>query len=1237
MSLLKIRKCLLSLSAVYSPYFLRGIAVIFFIGCSQILTLHAQPHGGGGSATVSPAGDVGPTSQMFDPLIVGHVDTINVASGVRQNSLTVNIPLVNYPQIGNKLKLGFSLHYETMSTKGRSSSNTIPLNAELENVENHSGGWYLVEDNNATVGAYGGSLYSIAPSPSATYENYGVRVMQPGGVAHYMAFDGTMYHSVNATGIGFVPAVGMSLEYYAPPYGTILTSDGTMITAPQYSTNLTGSICPDAAEADINCESTLRKDSDGNIITFSKTSGWVDTVGRHIPLPVSVPVTGCPSGPLPVVYALQWAFPGYNGGSYPVLICYTNADNYGGAVLNAFGLYPFTTSEIQSVVLPNGASWQFTYPTTEQNWCNALTGITYPSGATTSYTYSSGCIDAGGPGGVIVQGPQIATQTVDTNDGTGPHTWEYTASGTANSSGALTTIVTDPGNNDTEYSMTSTVPESTTGTMQPSFGSTFGSSDLVSPGSGWNNTRIDWYQGTGSSRTLLKSKILNYLSSGYYVESGSAYPGACAVGANCNNTYSNGDMSGGYPESAMNVVLKSEQTVLPGGITSEVDYAYDSAPICLLPSSGTSCAPLTFGRVTSKKEYDFGQGAKGVLLRSTSYTYQDQVNSKYLAAHILNLVQAETVYNGSGATVASSTYGYDESNGSPQGIFGNRTSENAWLNTIGGNIAAKTIYNTSGMPVQMIDPLLNITKVSYDSTGIFPYQITHPQTGSIQHVEYYTHDATTGLITSHTDENSQVTQYAYNDPLFRMTSVKSAVNTPAESWVTYSYPTLTQVNSAQDQIVKGDGMVKATVITDGFGKPLHSQITSDASGTVYTDIVYDGNGREYTASNQYRSILEPTYGNRTYIYDAIGRPTQQIDSDGVSSRTWTYVGNVVKYNDENNNQWQRAYDAAERMTSVVEPGSLVTTYSYDALDNILTVNQLGNAANGDTARIRSFSYDSLSRLLCASNPENSTAACPTSGTGAYVAGTIGYSYDSDGNEITKTSPAVNTTSGAQSIGYCYDALNRVTYKFPTGSFSCTSTSGYVASYSYDSSSISGATNVIGRLTDEKSFAGSTLVAERKPYAYDPMGRLLNEQQYTLAGEVSGTPYSPTYTYNLAGNLTSSTSGVGPTSMSTPIVLASTFDGAGRLQKVTSNWVDGTHPMSLFSAQTGQPTPCQNSLSAPYTAFGGLMNATLGGGLTLNQAYDKRMRTTCEIDTGTGATPATSGSATVTITGSEQSK
>ena len=81
------------------------------------------------------------------------------------------------------------------------------------------------------------------------------------------------------------------------------------------------------------------------------------------------------------------------------------------------------------------------------------------------------------------------------------------------------------------------------------------------------------------------------------------------------------------------------------------------------------------------------------------------------------------------------------------------------------------------------------------------------------------------------------------------------------------------------------------------------------------------------------------------------------------------------------------------------PGSPTqkTDYSYDALGNLIRVSQ--------GSQTRSFDYDSLSRLIEATNPES---------------GTVEYTYDDNGNLTERTD-----ARGVEAT-YSYDALNRLT-------------------------------------------------------------------------------------------------------------------------------------------------------------------------------------------------------------------
>lgn len=180
----------------------------------------------------------------------------------------------------------------------------------------------------------------------------------------------------------------------------------------------------------------------------------------------------------------------------------------------------------------------------------------------------------------------------------------------------------------------------------------------------------------------------------------------------------------------------------------------------------------------------------------------------------------------------------------------------------------------------------------------------------------------------------------------------------------------------------------------------------------------------------------------------------------------------------------------------------VTLYQYDALGNLICVEQHGGVSgtgcsadssldNSSPWRVRRFTYDSLSRLLTAKNPES---------------GTITYFYDNNGNLTQKAMPSPNQTGTAQhTISYCYDSLNRVTGKayswqncqngqLPSGTAAVT--------YTYDER-----TNGIGRLTSLTDQAGSAT------YNYDILGRMSSENR-----TINGVTKNMSYTYNLDGSV-----------------------------------------------------------------------------------------------------------------------
>lgn len=102
-------------------------------------------------------------------------------------------------------------------------------------------------------------------------------------------------------------------------------------------------------------------------------------------------------------------------------------------------------------------------------------------------------------------------------------------------------------------------------------------------------------------------------------------------------------------------------------------------------------------------------------------------------------------------------------------------------------------------------------------------------------------------------------------------------------------------------------------------------------------------------------------------------------------------------------------DGLGRLVAVTDASGALAQYQYDLLDNLTKVTQGG--------QVRAFEYSSLSRLKKACNPETGTASCTT--VPLPDAGLEKYTYDSNGNVLTKLDSRAITTSF---VGY--DGLNR---------------------------------------------------------------------------------------------------------------------------------------------------------------------------------------------------------------------
>ena len=642
-----------------------------------------------------------------------------------------------------------------------------------------------------------------------------------------------------------------------------------------------------------------------------------------------------------------------------------------------------------------------------------------------------------------------------------------------------------------------------------------------------------------------------------------------------------------------------KDTTWANGQEAQVSHSYDSGfteypPIYDPPSGNVPSSPTItaiYGKELIRKEYDYGNGAPGSLLRTKTTAYLALNNSTYLNANLLNLPSSMQV-TGSGPG-SNTTYNYDET-GSPAGAHGNLTSTHQWLNTTGGYLVTSNVYNSNGLVTSSTDPKGNPTTFGYTGSyaGSGPTTITNALNQSVTNA----YDFNTGLLTSTTDPNSKTTSYVY-DYMLRATQVTH----PDTGQVTFSYPNANQVNITETNNYSPNRL--SYLVVDGVGREIRQAVTNGES-TPYdeADTCYDGMGRVSFKSYPFqdsgpfttsRSCGSPEAGD-SFAYDALNRETSVTHSDASTVLT-SYTGRATNVQDEGNGtqrvQRVSQVDGLGRLASVCEVTSttlavgitgsttpaacgqdiaatgFLTTYAYDALDNLTSVAQ-------GPLKSRTFVYDSLSRLTTSSNPE---------------AGTTGYTYDADGNVVTKLDARGTTICyGAWSGGTCngaagYDAINELLEKsYSDGTPTVT--------YNYGQASAMGVTltNTIGRRSSE-STAGSYPTGS--VFSYDPMGRVNIDSQCTPQN-CSGTPFSIVYTYDFLGDVHTSTNGAA-------VTLTNSYNAGARLTTFTSSLSDSNHP--------GTPFGYQNV--AHYNAAGSILSVTLGNGVNETRTYDGRLRLT----------------------------
>ncbi|MGH7744132.1 MAG: RHS repeat domain-containing protein [Candidatus Dormibacteria bacterium] len=806
-----------------------------------------------------------------------------------------------------------------------------------------------------------------------------------------------------------------------------------------------------------------------------------------------------------------------------------------------------------------------------QNSFGQPSAITLPTGGRISFTWA----------GFDNSGPILSSKTITDVNGNSS-TWTYQSTNWEPSLLNQTYIskITDPYGNDTVINV------NTTDGIQVS--------DILN------------YQGSASGGTLLKTKHTDY----YVPTSGQKILGNALPIRETTTWYNS-------PQPAVS--------------KTETDYEILTVPLY----EGTQNQTITWGNPQTEREYDFGPGDPGALLRTTTFTYlhdTGNLSSPYFLRNIADRPVLITA-TGPGGTTSQTQMIYDTGRltptgtcnpltGAPQHDYcnfgtsnstrGNPTLVEHWSSSLNGWLTTNNSYNDLGKIISTADPKGNLTSFGYTDNFTdgqnrnvlaFLTQITYPPTNEVNHIERKQYYFGSGLLAASCGENFPITNqcnysfsppvpdyksYAY-DEMNRVTAIKygdgGGMNVSYTDTPPVSIKTITAIVNSMS---KAD-----TTVFDGLGRIVQTQLNSDPEGAVYVDSTYDLMGRKASVTNPYRSSSGSSNGTTSFLYDALGRLCLEVPPDGTSSPGVScpssapkndiftaYSGNMTTVIDEAGRTRKSQTDGLGRLVTVWEDPSgmnLETVYQYDALNNLTSVVQAGSHS-------RTFTYDSLSHLMRSSYPE--------------ISGSISYTYDANGNLASKTAPAPNQTGSVTfTINYTYDALDRILTKAYTGGYPTPP-----VAYSYDLSSIDGSpalTNPVGRLI-KASVGGSSPTASYNDY--DLMGRIANHSQCAVynCGVYGGTYpwWKLSYTYDLNGDLTSFTDGSG-------ITFSQTFDQAARPTQLTSSYINALHPGTLASV----------GATNGYWPSGESHEEIFGNGVTDVRVLDSKLQI-CRIETNT---------------------
>jgi len=610
----------------------------------------------------------------------------------------------------------------------------------------------------------------------------------------------------------------------------------------------------------------------------------------------------------------------------------------------------------------------------------------------------------------------------------------------------------------------------------------------------------------------------------------------------------------------------------------------------------------------------FYNPASGLQTVFQQFDYQDNTLRKTIYTYDANNNLIDQLTNdGSGNMVAHTGYGYDESavtttggitqHTTAAGSRNNRTSTHQYINGSSTLNSSSAYYDTGA--VQSSTSPSGTTSYGYDATQGFTTTTNLPTPSSgVALGASASYDATAAALVSATGYNAgqtvTVNQY---DKLLRPLSVTA----PDQGVSTYYYsPSLYDVQHTIDSRQTNDA-----VLYDGYGRPYR---TAKWNGTVWymTDTCYGPMGlpaytsTTYADNNLYLSNNCSSGSHETYIYDALGRPTQVLHADGSHEDTayliyngalstkvtsTNSIGSLTRIVDtdaigrtviacEVSSTTQGNGESPGACNTAIGASGFKTSYAYNDAQHTTTVSQ--------GVQTRVFQTDALGRTIYTNEPERGVTS-------------FGYTYQ--GNELLVTrvrpranqmNPNVTTTTTTR-----YDTLSRPTIV----QYTATDTGQALQPqrlYYHDAAKdgVFGSANAKGLLTEAYLNSGDTNEASTR-YSYDIMGRVsgMFECAPGWCTQLSTRAMYRGYVYDQAGNKTNESWTVGFNNGGglDSVGLTNTYTAAGELDSMKGGLNDANLPLFPYFYKAGMHTPA------------GTASEQYGNGLYGNSLYDAMNR------------------------------